>query len=92
MAVDIEMALSLVKSRLNRVTGDTTLDEMLRRRIEAAEQQLTAIGINLDSSTRDLLLVVDYAVWTYQNRDKPGSMPEWLRRERFERWLESGVT
>lgn len=92
MVIDTNMALSLLKTRLNRVTGDTSLDDMLRRRIEAAEQQLTAIGINLDSSTEDLMLVVDYAAWQYQNRDKPGAMPEWLRRARFERWVRSGVT
>lgn len=91
-AVDTEMALSLVKARLNRLPGDTTLDDMLVNRIFAAIQQLTAIGIKLTSSTRDLMLVVDYTVWAYQNRDKPGNMPEWLRRERFERWFESGVT
>lgn len=91
-AINADTALSLVKTRLNRVPGDTSLDDMLRKRIESAEQQLTAIGIHLTDDTRDLMLVVDYAVWQYQNRDKPGAMPEWLRRVRFERWLESGVT
>lgn len=91
-AIDSASALALLKTRLNRLPGDTSLDDMLGRRIEAATQQLTAIGINLTDSTRDLMLVVDYAAWQYQNRDKPGGMPEWLRRERFERWVESGVT
>lgn len=91
-AVDMNMALRLVKTRLNRVQGDTSLDETLIYRIEAAIGQLTAIGINLTGDERDLMLVVDYTVWQYGNRDKPGAMPEWLRRERFERWLESGVT
>lgn len=90
--VDLTMALSLVKTRLNRVQGDTSLDDMLLRRIEAAAEQLEAIGIKLQNNERDLMLVVDYAVWQYGNRDKPGGMPEWLRRARFERWLESGVT
>lgn len=91
-AIDSATALELLKSRLNRLPGDTSLDEMLGRRIESAAQQLTAIGINLTSETRDLMLVVDLAAWQYQNRDKPGTMPEWLRYARFERWLESGVT
>ena len=90
--IDSATALSLVKTRLNRLPGDTSLDDMLLKRIDSAEQQLIAIGINLTDSTRDLMLVVDYAVWQYQNRDKPGNMPQWLRVVRFERWLESGVT
>ena len=45
-------------------------------------------GITLDGeSPNDLMLVVDYCVWEYQNRDKPGNMPEWLRLHRRERWL-----
>lgn len=92
MAIDTNLALSLLKTRLNRVPGDTSLDDMLTHRINAAEEQLINIGINLDSSTEDLTLVVDYAAWQYQNRDKPGAMPEWLRRARFERWVRSGVT
>ena len=90
--IDSATALSLVKTRLNRLPWDTSLDDMLLKRIDSAEQQLIAIGINLTDSTRDLMLVVDYAVWQYQNRDKPGNMPQWLRVARFERWLESGVT
>lgn len=90
--VNMVTALSLVKSRLNRVPGDTSLDDMLNKRIEAAIQQLKDSGIDLQDTARDIMLVVDLTVWEYQNRDKPGGMPEWLRRMRFERWLESGVT
>ena len=28
-----------------------------------------------------------YTVWQYQNRDSAGSMPDWLRLRRRERWL-----
>ena len=39
------------------------------------------------------MLVVDTTVYQYQNRDKPGGMPEWLRLRRRERWLrEAGGT
>lgn len=87
MAVDQATALSLMKARLNRLQSDTSLDAYFTARIEAAEQALTGNGIELTDSQEDLLLLVDLAVWEYQNRDKPGSMPEWLRLRRRERWL-----
>ena len=42
---------------------------------------------NPRKSDIDLMLVVDSAVWAYQNRDKPGGMPDWLRLRRRERWI-----
>lgn len=90
-AVDNTQALSLVKTRLNRLPSDTTLDEYLTARIMAAEQAIEATGIVLTTSVADLMLVVDYTVWEYQNRDKPGSMPDWLRLRRRERWVQQGV-
>ena len=90
-AVDNTQALSLVKTRLNRLPSDTTLDGYLTARIMAAEQAIEATGIVLTASVADLMLVVDYTVWEYQNRDKPGSMPDWLRLRRRERWVQQGV-
>lgn len=87
MAVDQATALGLVKARLNRLQSDTSLDTYFQARIAAAEEYLTGIGIELTDSQEDLLLVVDFSVWEYQNRDKPGNMPEWLRLHRRERWL-----
>ena len=86
--MDTNAALSLVKSRLNRLASDTSLDEYLTARITAAEKELEAIGIHLSADAPDdLMLLVDYTVWQYQNRDKPGGMPDWLRLKRRERWL-----
>ena len=85
--IDTTTALGLVKTRLNRLQSDTSLDNYLTARINAAEDYLTGIGIELSDSQEDLLLVVDFAVWEYQNRDKPGNMPDWLRLHRRERWL-----
>lgn len=85
MAVNQETALSLVKARLNRL--DANLDTYLTQRVAAAVEELTRIGIQLNDSTDDLMLVVDYTVWQYQNRDTPGAMPEWLRLRRRERWI-----
>ena len=79
--------LSLVKIRLNRPPGDTALDEYFTRRIEAAIARLEKTGIHLTGGVDDVMFLVDYTVWQYQNRDKPGDMPDWLRLERRERWL-----
>jgi len=88
MAVNTTTALSLVKARLNRLASDTTLDTYFQARIDAVIADLTATGIELDSSQRDLMLVVDMAVWDYQNRDHGSGMPEWLRLKRRERWIQ----
>lgn len=87
--IDESTALDLVKARLNRLKSDTSLDSYFTARIAAAEGELERIGIKLEDSIDDLMLVVDYAVWSYQNRDQPGSMPEWLRLRRRERWLKT---
>ena len=87
-AYDEGQALALVKTRLNRLPGDTSLDDYLLARIDAAGQALAATGIILTDSVADLMLVVDYTVWEYGNRDKPGGMPDWLRLRRRERWLQ----
>ena len=88
-AIDTLTALGLVKARLNRLASDTTLDEYLTARIEAAIRTLEDTGITLDGdSSADLMLVVDYCVWEYQNRDKGTGMPDWLRLRRRERWVQ----
>lgn len=86
-AFDRDSALSMVKARLNRLPGDTSLDGYLSARIDAAAAALENAGIMIADTPEDLMLVVDMAVWDYQNRDKPGTMPEWLRLKRRERWL-----
>lgn len=83
--VSVYTALSLVKVRLNRMSSE--LDEYLEARVRAAIGALEKTGISLTDSVDDIMLVTDYAVWQYNNRDKPGSMPEWLRLMRRERWL-----
>ena len=90
--IETSTALKLVKARLNRLESDTSLDEYFISRIAGATQELESIGIHLNDSTEDLMLVVDYSVWQYQNRDKPGNMPEWLRLRRRERWVREGVS
>ena len=88
--MNTETVLGLVKARLNRLASDTSLDEYLTQRILAAIDELTGIGINLGDTVEDMMLVVDTTVYEYQNRDKPGGMPDWLRLRRRERWLREG--
>lgn len=87
-AIDTNTALLMVKTRLNRLPTDHTLDDYLYARIDAAAQALEATGIILTDSTADLMLVVDYTVWEYGNRDRERGMPDWLRLRRRERWLQ----
>ena len=89
MAYNNAIVLSLVKARLNRLSTDTTLDVYLSSRIEAAHGELGRTGINIDPDrVEDTMLLADFVVWQYQNRDAPGGMPDWLRLRRRERWLQ----
>ena len=85
--VNMETALRLMKSRLNRLPGDTSLDEYLNARLEAAKTELEKEGIRLTDGHDDLMLVVDKAVFDYGNRDKQTGEPDWLRLRKRERWL-----
>ena len=86
---NILTVLDIVKARLNRLASDTSLDNYLRSRIEAAASELERTGIIIDpADSRDVVLLADIVVWQYQNRDKPGAMPDWLRLARRERWLQ----
>lgn len=87
MAVNMDAALRLMKARMNRPAADTHLDEYLVGRLESAQAEMDGVGIHLTDSPDDLLLLVDTAVWQYQNRDKQAGMPDWLRLRRRERWL-----
>ena len=87
MAYDAQTALAMMKARLNRLPEDTSQDEYLSARIESAAGELKRDGIALTPDMEDTMLLVDKAVWDYQNRDKSAGMPEWLRLRRRERWL-----
>jgi len=88
MAYTEAIVLGIVKARLNRLASDTSLDDYLRKRIEAADAELARVGIKLVAgNVDDEVLLADYVVWRHQNRDKNTGMPEWLRLARRERWL-----
>jgi hypothetical protein len=85
MFYDVPTVLPIVKARLNRL--DNALDDYLTSRIQAAAAELEGNGIVISEEPDDIVLLADYTVWKYENRDKPGGMPEWLRLARRERWL-----
>ena len=87
----IASALAIVKTRLNRLQGDTSLDETaLLARLNGAVLTLKKNGIDLKDEADDIVLLADYVVDRYQNRDQPGEMPKWLRLLRRERFLHTG--
>ena len=86
--MDRTTVLALVKSRMNRLQSDTSLDSYLLTLIDAAEEELKRTGITLrEESADDAFLLINLAVWRYQNRDSTGVMPPWLAQYRRERWL-----
>lgn len=86
--MDKTTVLSLVKSRLNRLQSDTSMDDYLLVLIDAAEEELKRTGITIrEGSADDVFLLTNLAVWRYQNRDSAGAMPPWLAQYRRERWL-----
>ncbi|NLD52073.1 MAG: hypothetical protein GX650_04175 [Clostridiales bacterium] len=88
MAYSSAVVLGIVKARLNRLSTDVSLDTYLSQRIQAADKELERTGIHLViDDVEDQMLLADYVVWQYNNRDKPGAMPDWLRLRRRERWL-----
>lgn len=89
--INVNTALALVKARLNRVEGDTSLDDYLTARINAAAEELTGTGIVLEDTPEDTLLIVDLAVYNYSNRDKQAGLPDWMRMRIRNRWLRQGV-
>lgn len=89
--VSCGQALALMKTRLNRLRSDAALDEYFMARLKSAEAELGRKGITLTDTIDDLMLLVDYTVWQYQNRDASGAMPEWLRLRVRERWLAQRV-
>lgn len=84
----ITTALDILKTRMNRLKSDTSLDETdLIPRLRAAEERLRENGIKLTDSIGDIVLLADFAAWSHKNRDSPEAMPKWLSLQRRERFL-----
>lgn len=87
MAYTEQVVLGIVKARLNRLASDTSMDDTLKQRIQAADMELTRTGIHLIEDVDDSVFLADFVAWKYNNRDQNTGMPEWLRMARRERWL-----
>lgn len=87
MVYNAELALRMVKHRLEYMQVKMPKDDYLTARISAAAEKLKNRGIRLTDSTDDLMLLVDVTVWNYQNRDKHAGVPEWLRMDIRDRFL-----
>lgn len=55
-------------------------DERLSARLQSAEEELDAMGITLENTTRDRDLVIMYAAWLHRDRIEGKAMPRMLKR------------
>lgn len=84
---DRELAVQMVKTRLDMMHAMRERDEYITARVDAAAAELEAYGIHLrEEDPQDLMLLIDQTVWEYGSRDKTGEMPEWLAKRRRDRW------
>lgn len=86
------MAYVLLKGRMDRA-GDsvpTPLESYWAAQVEAAGNELTDKGINLQDTTDDNMLVADLAAERLLSRDKAGGLPLWLTVRIRQRWLKEG--
>lgn len=91
MTYNARAALEYVKARREYLSLPKEQEEYTLARINAAAHRLRDNGIELQDTPQDLMLLVDMTVWEMSNRDRPGSMPEWLKQVRRERWLHDGA-
>lgn len=87
MAINVETAVALVKQRKDMMPGISQRDEYIEMRVKSVISELEGKGIHLVDTESDLMLVVDMAVWQYNNRDNMAAPPMWLTLARRERWL-----
>lgn len=88
MAYTEATVLGIIKARLNRLVSDTSLDDYLKKRIQAADLEMVRTGIRLTADdVDDSVFLADFVVWKHNNRDQNTGMPVWLRLARRERWL-----
>lgn len=77
--MDTETVLQLVKARIGLTSPvrDTYLKAIIDGVISELEDE-KGLTLNGDSPFQ-LMFVVDYATWRYQNRDTTGAMPRHLQ-------------
>lgn len=99
--MNFEQVVKMCRARLNRVYNGTQyagqyaqtdgFDEYVRMRCSAACDELRAMGIELDGSPEDVMLLTDYVCWQYSNRDRNEDDPMWLRRRVKNRWIKEAA-
>ena len=77
--MDTSTVLELVKARIG--ISSKVRDTYLTAIVNGVINELKDVqGLILDmSSPHQLMFVVDYATWRYQNRDQPGGIPRHLQ-------------
>lgn len=78
--MDDQSRLALLKANLSAI-GSTIYDTLLLSLIDSAVSAIGREGITLDQdAAEDNNLIVGYATWLFQQREKPEmKMPRWLR-------------
>ncbi len=95
--MNFEQVVKMCRARMNRVYNGTQyadtdgFDEYVRMRCSAACDELRTMGIELDGSPADVMLLTDYVCWQYANRDKGEDDPMWLRRRVKNRWIKEAA-
>lgn len=75
-----ETILTMLKTNLQIIAGNTLQDAYLQNLIETAKQMITREGITLADTIEDGNLVVMYAAYLYRKRaDDSPVMPRMLR-------------
>lgn len=77
--MDVDVILELVKARIGLTSPvrDSYLSAIIEGVVSELEQQQ---GLSLDGdSPHQLMFVVDFSTWRYQNRDSVDSMPRHLQ-------------
>lgn len=69
--------LSPLKINLGIVSN--VYDEQLLLLLQNAQQAITREGVALTGSAEDNTLTIQYAAWTWRERDTGGGMPRMLR-------------
>lgn len=85
---DFEAAYRLLLARRNRagMPPPPPLDDYWRSRLQGAIERLERIGLVLNDSVDDAMLVADFADHLIDSRDTSGAMPDWLRKDIAQRW------
>ena len=78
--MDDQSRLALLKANVGAI-GSTIYDDLFTSLLTSAKSMIEREGITLDlDEVEDNNLIVGYATWLFQQREKPEmEMPRWLR-------------